>query len=96
MKLLLPLLLAPQILWGDSYKVRPLAKGETISDILYNDNYKPLYGENEWVEKVLKLNRLTETQAKNLDPETTSAHCRCPGTFSIRRRIERSMPEESP
>ena len=70
MKLLLPLLLAPQILWADSYKVRPLAKGETISDILYNDNYKPLYGENEWVEKVLKLNRLTETQAKNLDPET--------------------------
>ncbi|MBC77878.1 MAG: hypothetical protein CME64_17865 [Halobacteriovoraceae bacterium] len=70
MKLLLPILIASPFLWAQEYKVRPLAKGETISDILYNDNYQPLYGENEWVDKVLKLNRLSESQAKKLDPNT--------------------------
>ncbi|MCO4755304.1 MAG: hypothetical protein KC478_12535 [Bacteriovoracaceae bacterium] len=55
---------------AQNYIVRPLEVGETISDILYNDNYSPLYGENEWVEKVLKLNRLSESQARKLEKGT--------------------------
>ena len=55
---------------AQNYIVRPLEKGETISDILYNDNYSPLYGEDEWVDKVLKLNRLSESQARKLERGT--------------------------
>ena len=43
-------------------------KGETVSEILHNHQIAPLYTGAEWVEKVLKLNRLTQETAKKLEP----------------------------
>ena len=49
------------------YKVHILEKGETLSELLHKENYTPLYGENQWVDKILKANHITMEQAKDLD-----------------------------
>lgn len=43
-----------------------LKKGDTVSEILHRRGLAPLYGNEEQVEKTLKLNRLTAQQAKEL------------------------------
>lgn len=49
------------------YKPYIIKVNDNISDILNNFQYSPLFGKNQWVEKVLKLNRLTYKSAKKLD-----------------------------
>ncbi len=51
----------------NDYKVHILKKGETLSELLHSENYTPLYGENQWVEKILKANHITMEEAKELD-----------------------------
>lgn len=45
------------------YKIHVLQKGETLSGILHEANYKPLYGKDNWIDKVLELNHLSKTDA---------------------------------
>lgn len=47
-------------------KVHILKEGETLSELLYSDEFKPLYGRKNWVEKTLELNRLTLEEAKKV------------------------------
>lgn len=49
-----------------SYKIHILQKGETLSELLQAEDYTPLYGEDRWVEKILKANHLTMEQAKTI------------------------------
>lgn len=49
-----------------TYKVHILEEGETLSELLHRENYTPLYGEDRWVEKILKANHLTLSQAKEI------------------------------
>lgn len=49
------------------YKVHVLEEGETLSELLYKEDYRPLYGPNQWVDKILKANHITMEEAKNLD-----------------------------
>lgn len=50
----------------EHYKVHILEEGETLSELLHRENYTPLYGEERWVEKILKANHLTMEQAKDI------------------------------
>lgn len=43
-----------------------LKEGETFSDLLYANDFKPLYGKNNWVQKTLELNHMTMEQATKL------------------------------
>lgn len=52
----------------DQYTPYVIKKGETISNIVHKYHLTPLYGETEWVTKVLKMNRLTHAQAKKIEP----------------------------
>ena len=45
-----------------------IQKGDSASQVLSDYSFSPLYGKSKWVEKVLKLNRLTEATAKKLEP----------------------------
>ena len=56
--------------WAKDGQYSPyiIKKGQTISQILSDHNLAPLYGESEWVEKVLLLNRLTYETAKKIEP----------------------------
>jgi hypothetical protein len=65
MKLFTLLLISSTALMAQS--VYHLQKGETLSELLYKYNKKPLYGKNNWVEKTLKLNRITLEEANNLE-----------------------------
>lgn len=47
-------------------QVHILEEGETFSDLLYNNDFKPLYGKNNWVQKTLELNHMTMEQAKKI------------------------------
>jgi hypothetical protein len=42
----------------NNYQIHLLKPGETLSDLLYSKDYKPLYGKNNWVAKVLEMNHL--------------------------------------
>jgi hypothetical protein len=43
-------------------------KGDIVSQVLVNHELSPLYGKKKWVEKVLRLNRLTDSSAKKMEP----------------------------
>lgn len=45
------------------YQVHILKDGETLSELLQNRGYNPLYKENGWVQKTLEMNHLTPEQA---------------------------------
>ena len=49
-----------------NYSIHILQKGETLSQLLQANNYKPLYGKDNWVEKVLRMNHLTADQAMKI------------------------------
>jgi hypothetical protein len=50
---------------ANNFEIYILQEGETLSDVLYKNNFKPLYGKNNWVEKVLDMNHLkTQDAAK--------------------------------
>ena len=51
---------------NSEYKIHILKEGETLSDLLYRENYAPLYGQNRWVQRILEANHLGPDQAKNL------------------------------
>jgi hypothetical protein len=53
---------------AQNHEVYYLKKGDTLSDVLYQRNYKPLYGKQNWVEKIMQLNRLSEAQVRALGP----------------------------
>ena len=42
--------------FSQNYQIHVLEEGETLSEVLYEKGYKPLYGEGQWVEKTLKMN----------------------------------------
>lgn len=50
----------------NGFQSHVLKPGETISQLLQRNGYSPLYGEGNWVEKTLKLNHLTASQANEL------------------------------
>jgi len=50
----------------DQYSPYIVKKNETIIGILKSHNIAPLYGEQDWLEKVLDLNRLTYQTAKKI------------------------------
>jgi hypothetical protein len=70
MKLFLVSILITFNVFANSSDYTPyvLKKGDTVSDILKVNKLAPLYGDKQWVEKVLKLNRLTEKSAKKMEP----------------------------
>ena len=47
-------------------KIHILKEGETFSDLLYANEFKPLYGKHNWVQKTLELNQMTMEQATKL------------------------------
>lgn len=49
------------------YKVHVLEEGETLSELLYKEDYRPLYGANQWVDRILKANHITMEEAKKLE-----------------------------
>lgn len=67
--LLLPLVTALSsnaISSEENYQIHVLKPGETLSDILYSKNLKPLYGKDKWVQKVLEMNHLKSTDANKI------------------------------
>lgn len=52
--------------WQQAYSIHILKEGETLSGLLHAQNYKPLYGRGNWVEKILDINHLTTNQAKEI------------------------------
>lgn len=63
------LLLSPSLVLAmpakQNYKIHMLAEGETLSELLYKENYKPLYGKDNWVQRIMEINHLTpETAAQ--------------------------------
>lgn len=50
----------------NNYQIHILKPGETLSEILYSKNYKPLYGKENWVEKVLEMNHLSKEDAPKI------------------------------
>ncbi len=60
------LLVLCQPVFAENYKIHILKEGETLSEILWNHGYKPLYGENNWVDKTLKMNHLQTVQDKEI------------------------------
>lgn len=40
------------------YKIYILQPGDTLSELLLNEGYKPLYGKDMWVDKILQANHL--------------------------------------
>lgn len=48
---------------SNNYQIHILAPGETLSEILQSQDYSPLYGKDNWVDRVLKMNHLTSKQA---------------------------------
>lgn len=47
-------------------KIHILKEGETLSELLYAEDFKPLYGQKNWVEQTLKMNNLTLERAKKI------------------------------
>lgn len=52
--------------YSQNYQIHVLKEDETLSEVLYEKGYKPLYGEGQWVEKTLEMNHLTSVQDKEL------------------------------
>jgi hypothetical protein len=50
------------------YRPYIIKEGDNVSEILFNKSLAPLYGSKSWIEKVLKLNRLTLVTSKKLEP----------------------------
>lgn len=46
-----------------NYQIHILKPGENLSELLYSKDFKPLYGKNNWVEKVLEMNHLKSADA---------------------------------
>jgi hypothetical protein len=51
-----------------AYQVIEIKPGDTLSDVLYKHNIKPLWGKANHVEKYLKINRLNGETTKSLKP----------------------------
>src|SRR5690606_32523405 len=47
-------------------KIHILKEGETLSDLLYAEDFKPLYGKQNWVQKTLELNHLSLENSKKI------------------------------
>jgi hypothetical protein len=64
------ILLVSAQLWAKPSDYTPyvIQKGDIVSQLLVDNSLTPLYGSKQWVEKVLKLNRLTYSSAKKLEP----------------------------
>lgn len=65
--ILITILLISFITPASAYDIYYVKKGDTLSEILYSHDYKPLYGEQKWVDKVLEINRLTADSTKKLE-----------------------------
>ncbi len=52
--------------WANNYRIHVLKEGETISEILLQNGYWPLYGEDQWVERTLAMNHLESEQDKRI------------------------------
>ncbi|MDA8792125.1 LysM peptidoglycan-binding domain-containing protein [Bacteriovoracaceae bacterium] len=50
------------------YRPIVVKKGDTVSEIVDGYRFSPIYGKNQWLERVLKLNRLDLDEAKNIKP----------------------------
>lgn len=53
---------------NSDYTPYVIKKGDIVSQLLVDNELTPLYGSKQWVEKVLKMNRLTQESAKKLEP----------------------------
>ena len=62
----LSLLLIASQSYSQNYEIHVLKEGETLSEILQKRGYSPLYGEDQWVDKTLKMNHLASPQAKEI------------------------------
>jgi hypothetical protein len=58
MKKVLLLLPLASIAFADDYQIHILKDGETLSELLLERGYTPLYGKNQWVDKTLLMNHL--------------------------------------
>lgn len=51
---------------AENFEIHVLKEGETLSELLHSKGYHPLYGEDQWVDKTLKMNHLASPQAKEI------------------------------
>ena len=63
MKKVLLLLPLAAVAVADDYQIHILKDGETLSELLLENGYTPLYGKNKWVDKTLQMNHLTANNA---------------------------------
>ena len=61
--LLLPL---ASLAYSQDYQIHILQENETLSELLQQRGYSPLYGEKSWVEKTLAMNHLSAEDAKKI------------------------------
>jgi hypothetical protein len=55
-------LIMSTLAYSNGYEIHILEKGDTLSELLQNKGYTPLYGKGNWVEKTLELNHLKIAQ----------------------------------
>jgi len=48
------------------YKVYILQPGDTLSELLARENYSPLYGPGNWVQRIVEANHLTKTNVSKI------------------------------
>ena len=60
------LLLICQSVFAQKYEIHILEQGETLSEILWDNGYRPLYGDQSWVQRTLDMNHLESVNAKEL------------------------------
>lgn len=83
---LLPLLLSAYSYGqADQYQVHILKPGENLSELLYSKDYKPLYGKNNWVEKVLEMNHLKNEDAAKIKKGLPIILPHRPSTISMKK-----------
>ena len=68
--IILALIICSTKLWAANSDYTPyvIKKGDIVSQLLVDNELTPLYGSKQWVEKVLKMNRLTQESARALEP----------------------------
>jgi hypothetical protein len=68
-KLALLLTLIPFVVFANKNDYIPYTfqKGDTVTDVMIRHNLKPLYGKEGWMQKILKLNRITLESATKME-----------------------------
>jgi hypothetical protein len=51
---------------ASDYQIHVLQPGDTLSEVLQSKGFEPLYGDQSWVDKTLKMNHLSKQDAKNI------------------------------